>query len=43
MVTGMPFEKAVAVGMLPFLAGDALKIAAAALIAKSVRPVIRLT
>lgn len=42
MVTGMPFEKAVAAGMLPFLAGDALKIAAAALIAKSVRPVMRL-
>jgi len=43
MVTGMPIEKAVAVGMLPFLAGDALKIAAAVLIAKSIRPVIRWT
>lgn len=37
-VTGMPFTKATAVGMLPFLAGDALKIAAAALIARAVRP-----
>jgi biotin transport system substrate-specific component len=37
-VTGLSFEKALAVGVLPFLAGDALKIAAAALIARAVRP-----
>lgn len=43
MVTGMPLAKAFAVGVYPFLVGDALKIAAAALIAKSVRPVMRLT
>jgi biotin transport system substrate-specific component len=43
MVTGMPLSKALAVGMLPFLAGDALKIGAAALIAKSVRPLMRLS
>ena len=29
------------VGMYPFLVGDALKIAAAALIAKALRPVVR--
>lgn len=40
-VTGMSFQKALTVGMFPFLIGDALKIAAAALIAKSLRPVIR--
>jgi biotin transport system substrate-specific component len=39
-VTGMPWAKAASVGMLPFLVGDALKIAAAALIAKAVRPVM---
>jgi biotin transport system substrate-specific component len=43
MVTGMPFAKAVAVGMYPFLVGDGIKMVAAALIAKSVRPVMRLT
>lgn len=41
MITGMAFSKALAVGMYPFLVGDALKIAAAAAIAKAVRPVIR--
>lgn len=41
LVTGLSFEKAAAVGMLPFLVGDALKIAAAALIAKAVRPVLK--
>jgi len=40
VITGMELNKAVAVGMLPFLPGDALKIAAAAFIAKSVRPLI---
>jgi biotin transport system substrate-specific component len=39
-VTGMTFAKAAAVGMLPFLPGDALKIAAAALIARAVRPIM---
>ena len=32
--------KALALGMAPFLVGDALKIAAAAFIAKALRPVI---
>jgi biotin transport system substrate-specific component len=41
MITGMAFSKALAVGMYPFLIGDALKIAAAAAIAKAIRPVIR--
>lgn len=39
-VTGLPFEKALALGMAPFLPGDALKIAAAGLIARAVRPVM---
>jgi biotin transport system substrate-specific component len=41
MITGMAFSKALAVGMYPFLIGDALKIAAAAAIAKAIRPVIK--
>jgi biotin transport system substrate-specific component len=40
-ITGMAFLKALALGMYPFLVGDALKIAAAAAIAKTIRPVIR--
>ncbi len=36
----MSWEKAMAVGMLPFLPGNALKIIAAALIAKKIRPLI---
>ena len=40
VVTQVSFAKAVALGMLPFLAGDALKIAAAALIARAVRPIM---
>ncbi|MDP3284836.1 MAG: biotin transporter BioY, partial [Desulfobacterales bacterium] len=40
VLTGMDLKKAVAVGMIPFLIGDALKIAAAVFIARSVRPVI---
>jgi len=40
VVTGMTFSKAVAVGMLPFLIGDALKIAAAIPIARALRPMI---
>jgi biotin transport system substrate-specific component len=42
-VTGLPFAKALMVGMYPFLIGDALKIAAAALIAKAVRPIMNLS
>jgi len=40
VLTGMTLTKTLAVGMYPFLIGDALKIAAAAAIAKSLRPVI---
>jgi biotin transport system substrate-specific component len=39
-VTGMTFGKAMAVGCYPFLIGDALKIAAALPIARTVRPVL---
>jgi len=41
VVTGMDFIKAASVGMLPFLPGDALKIAAAVPIARALRPIIR--
>lgn len=40
VVTGMSLSKAIAVGMLPFLIGDALKIAAAIPIARALRPMI---
>lgn len=40
ILTKMPMAKTLAVGMLPFLPGDALKIAAAVPIAKALRPVI---
>ena len=40
VVTGMSVSKALMVGMVPFLVGDALKIVAAALIARALRPVI---
>ena len=43
LVTGMPFEKALALGVLPFLPGDALKIAAAALIARSLRTMMKIS
>lgn len=43
IVTGMTPAKAIAVGMLPFLIGDALKIVAAAIIARTLRPVIRVS
>jgi biotin transport system substrate-specific component len=43
IVTGMSPAKALALGMAPFLIGDALKIAAAAVIAKALRPVIRIS
>lgn len=41
LVTGMSLAKAVSVGMLPFLIGDALKIAAAVPIARTLRPIIQ--
>jgi biotin transport system substrate-specific component len=40
-VTGFGWEKALTVGAVPFVPGDALKIAAAVPIAKALRPVIR--
>lgn len=40
VVTGMGFYKAISVGMLPFLIGDTLKIAAAIPIVKALRPII---
>jgi biotin transport system substrate-specific component len=40
VLTGIDLKKAVAVGVIPFLIGDALKIAAAVLIVRSVRPLI---
>jgi biotin transport system substrate-specific component len=42
IVTGMSPAKALALGMYPFLIGDALKIAAAAVIGKALRPVLRI-
>lgn len=39
-VTGMAFQKTLAVGMLPFLPGDGLKIIAAVPVAKTLRPLI---
>jgi len=41
-VTAMTYEKALAVGMYPFLIPDGLKIIAAAFIARTLRPVIKL-
>ena len=41
-VTAMPWSKAIALGMIPFILGDSLKIAAALSIARAVRPLIRL-
>ena len=40
VATDMTLAKAMAVGMLPFLAGDAVKIVAAVAIAKALRPMI---
>ncbi len=40
LVTGISFSKALTVGMLPFLIGDALKIAAAIPIARALRPMM---
>lgn len=38
IVTGMPWEKAFMIGAVPFLPGAAIKIIAAVIIAKAVRP-----
>ena len=40
VVTGMSFTKAVAAGMLPFLIGDVLKIAATVPVARTLRPMV---
>jgi len=40
ILTGMTLAKTLAMGMFPFILGDALKIAAAVSIAKALRPVI---
>ena len=40
ILTGMTWSKTLAAGMYPFLVGDALKIASAAVIAKALRPII---
>ena len=40
-LTGLGWQKTLAVGMIPFLPGDAVKIAAAAGIARALRPVIK--
>jgi biotin transport system substrate-specific component len=40
-ITGLSWQKAIAVGVFPFLIGDALKIAAAVPIVKMLRPMIR--
>jgi biotin transport system substrate-specific component len=41
LVTGMGWGKAMALGMLPFLPGDALKIAAAIPVARTLRPLMQ--
>ena len=40
-LTNMTFAKTLAVGMLPFLIGDAVKIAVAAALAKALRPIMK--
>lgn len=42
IVTNMSFNKALAVGMYPFLIGDAIKIIAAAFIARSLRATVKI-
>ena len=42
VLTGLSWPKTLAVGMLPFLPGDAVKIAAAAGIARTLRPVVKM-
>jgi biotin transport system substrate-specific component len=41
LLTGMGLGKTLAVGVFPFLLGDALKIAAAVPIARALRPIVR--
>ncbi|MGD8274088.1 MAG: biotin transporter BioY [Desulfobacterales bacterium] len=43
IVSGMSLGKTLVLGMYPFLIGDAIKIVAAAAIAKALRPVIRVS
>jgi biotin transport system substrate-specific component len=43
MVTGLTLDKALALGLYPFLLGDALKIAAAMPVIKVIRPIIKKT
>jgi biotin transport system substrate-specific component len=40
VLTGMDWPKTLAIGMLPFLPGDALKIAVAVALAKALRPLL---
>lgn len=40
VATQMPWPKAFAVGMIPFLIGDAVKASAALLLARAVRPIL---
>ncbi len=42
VATGMSFEKALALGMFPFIIGDLIKIVAAAFLAKALRPLTEL-
>ncbi len=42
LITGLSWAKTLAVGMLPFLIGDALKIAAAIPIVRALRPLIQI-
>ncbi len=41
MAFSLSWQKAIAAGMIPFLIGDGLKIAAAAFMAKKIRPLIK--
>jgi biotin transport system substrate-specific component len=41
IATGMTYQKALAVGMFPFIVGDAVKIIAAAFIARALRPIVK--
>jgi biotin transport system substrate-specific component len=41
LITGMTLAKTLAVGMLPFLIGDAVKIAVAAALAKALQPIMK--
>jgi len=41
LVTGMSWEKALIVGVVPFLPGDAIKAAAAILLARAIRPMVK--